>query len=65
MKAAMKKWLHEHGVTALRVAEHSEMPVPTDIWRMLSGERKLHPAFKETIISIYGMTDAEWKEAAP
>ena len=65
MKAAMKKWLHEHGVTALQVAERSEMPSQTEIWRMLRGERKMHPSFKETIIRIYGMTEAEWKEAAP
>lgn len=65
MKAAMKKFLHERGLTALQVAERAGLPVPSDIWRMLSGERKLHPAFKETLCRIYGMTEAEWKEARP
>ena len=65
MKAAMKKFLHERGLTALQVAERAGLPVPSDIWRMLRVERKLHPEFKETIIRIYVMTEAEWKEAAP
>ena len=65
MTGAMKKFLHERGLTAVQVAERAGLPVPSDIWRMLSGERKMHPAFKETLCRIYGMTEAEWKEAAP
>ena len=65
MKSAMKKFLHERGLTELQVAERAGLPVPSDIWRMLSGERKLHPAFKETICGIYGMTQKECEEAHP
>ena len=65
MTAAMKKFLHERGLTAVQVAERAGIPFPTDIWRMLSGGMPMHQNIKETLCRIYGMTEQEWKEAAP
>ncbi len=65
MKAKMKHWLSERGLTALQVAKRAEIPMPTDIWRMLSGQMPLHPNFKRTLCTVYGMTEAEWKEVRP
>lgn len=65
MKAEMKHWLSDHGLTALQVAQRAGLPMPTDIWRMLRGGMPMHPNLKPTLCSVYGMTEAEWKEVAP
>ena len=65
MTAAMKAFLHGRGLTALQVAKRADIPFPSDIWRILKGVMPMHPNVKETLCNIYGMTEAEWKEAAP
>ena len=66
MTATMKKWLHEHGVTALQVARTAGIEEPEQIWRVLHG-RKSSPEtlqqFADTLRRVYGMTEQELKEA--
>ena len=64
MTQKMKKWLHDHGLTAVQVAERAGILVP-DMYRQLSGGMAPDPALRDTLCGIYGMTSAEYREAIP
>lgn len=64
MTNEMKKWLHDHGLTAVQVAERAGILVP-DMYRQLSGGMKPDPSLRDTLCGIYGMTSAEYREAIP
>jgi predicted transcriptional regulator len=64
MTLKMKKWLHEHGLTAVQVAQKAGLLIP-DMYRQLSGTMPVNPALRDTLCGIYGMTSAEYREAIP
>ena len=64
MTKEMKKWLHDHGLTAVQVAERAGILVP-DIYRQLSGGMVPNPSLRDTLCGVYGMTSAEYREAIP
>lgn len=65
MTAEMKRFLHERGLTAIKVAERSDLIVPKDIYGMLRGKTKMHPHVKEVLCNVYGMTEKEYAAAIP
>lgn len=64
MTPNMKRWLHEHGLTAVQVAERAGILVP-DMYRQLSGTMPVNPALRDTLCGIYGMSEDEYREAIP
>lgn len=64
MTATMKRWLHEHGLTAVETARKAGVLVP-DIYRQLRGTMPVDPALRDTLCGVYGMTQREYKEALP
>ena len=64
MTPTMKRWLHEHGLTAVQVAERAGILVP-DIYRQLSGGMTPDPSLRDTLCGVYGMTAKEYQEAIP
>ena len=64
MTAKMKQFLHDHGITATDVARHAGVRY-YDMYKMLRGEKKPEPSLRDAFIRIFGMTEAEWKEAVP
>lgn len=66
MKKFLKKWLSDHGTTAMQVARTAGIEEPEQIWRVLHG-RKSSPEtlqqFSSTLRRVYGMTEQELKEA--
>ena len=64
MTLKMNTWLHEHGLTAVQVAERAGILVP-DIYRQLSGGMAPDPSLRDTLCGVYGMTADEYREAMP
>lgn len=62
MTAMLKAWLSERGLTALDVARRSGI-AQLDMYRILSGSKDVPFELKHTLQRIYGMTDAEFREA--
>lgn len=62
MTQALKTWLAERGLTALDVARRSGI-ARRDMYRILSGSKAVPFELKYTLQRIYGMTDAEFREA--
>lgn len=69
MTAKMKTWLRDHGLTAIHIARRMDFINPEHIWYVLDGSMKLNTTetqkLKTTLCGVYGMTEAEWKEALP
>ena len=67
MKREFRKWMTEHGVTAVQIAEKAEIEEPREIWHILSGRKKppqgTFEKLHDTLIRVYGMSEAEYKEA--
>ena len=64
MRPEMKRWLHDHGLTASRVANVARISYP-NLYRQLSGRMKPDPALRDALISVFGMTVQEFREAVP
>lgn len=62
MTPKMRTWLSEHGLTALDVARRSGI-AKRDMYRIMSGQKAVPFELKHTLLRIYGMTDAEFREA--
>lgn len=62
MTKMLRKWLSDRGLTALDVARRSGI-ARRDMYRILSGSKAVPFELKHTLLRIYGMTDAEYKEA--
>ena len=62
MTKALRTWLSERGLTALDVARRSGI-ARRDMYRILSGSKAVPFELKHTLQRIYGMTDAEYREA--
>lgn len=62
MTQEFKSWLADHGLTALDVARRSGI-ARRDMYRILSGSKAVPYELKYTLQRIYGMTDAEFREA--
>lgn len=62
MTKALRTWLSERGLTALDVARRSGI-ARRDMYRILSGSKAVPYELKHTLTRIYGMTDAEYREA--
>ena len=62
MTQAFKSWLADRGLTALDVARRSGI-ARRDMYRILSGSKAVPFELKHTLQRIYGMTDAEFREA--
>ncbi|MBQ5339787.1 MAG: helix-turn-helix transcriptional regulator [Oscillospiraceae bacterium] len=64
MTLKMRKWIHEHGVTAARIGELAGVE-PQKLYRWLRGEQEPGPELRATLCGIFGMTDQEYQEAVP
>ena len=64
MTPNMKRWLHEHGLTVVQVAQKAGLLIP-DMYRQLSGTMPVNPALRDTLCGIYGMSADEYREAIP
>lgn len=64
MTPNMKRWLHEHGLTTVQVAQKAGLLIP-DMYRQLSGTMPVNPALRDTLCGVYGMTQREFREAIP
>lgn len=62
MTKMLRTWLSDHGLTALDVARRSGI-ARRDMYRILSGSKAVPYELKYTLKRIYGMTDAEFREA--
>lgn len=66
MRKFLKKWLSDHGTTAMQVARTAGIEEPEQIWRVLSGKKdrpETVQQFSSTLRRVYGMTEQELKEA--
>lgn len=66
MSKFLKKWLSDRGTTAVQVAKMAGIEKPERIWKVLSGRKELPETmqqFADTLLNVYGMTEAELKEA--
>lgn len=66
MSKFLKKWLSDRGTTAVQVAKMAGIEKPELIWKVLSGRKELPETmqqFADTLLNVYGMTEAELKEA--
>ena len=62
MTQALKTWLAERGLSAIDIARKSGIK-RRDLYRMLDGSKAVPFELKYTLTRIYGMTDAEYREA--
>ena len=65
MTKCMKEWLHDHGLTAVAVMDRIGITDRHDQSRILNGKKKAPKELHDTLCRIYGMTEAEYKEAIP
>ena len=69
MKPAMRKFFRGRGITAVQFARRLGLFQPTDIYPILDGRMKLDNGetakLKHMLCDVFGMTEAEWKEAMP
>lgn len=69
MTVKMRMWLRDRGLTAIQIARRMNFINPEHIWYVLDGTMKLDAdetqKLKTTLCDVYGMTEAEWKEALP
>ena len=65
MTSAMKKWLHERGLTAITVMRTAGIWDTHYFYRMLNGKKKVTQELHDTLCRVYGMTEKEYKEAIP
>lgn len=64
MTLKMRMWLHEHGVTAVRLGELVGVDTPK-LYRWLRGDQEPGPELRQTLCGILGMTEQEYQEAVP
>ena len=62
MTANMRRWLTDHGLTAVQVADMAGIRI-RDLYDSLSGRRPVQSELRTTLRSVYGMTEAEYREA--
>lgn len=62
MTVSMRRWLTDHGLTGAQVADRAGVRV-RDFYEQLSGRAPVQPELTTTLRSIYGMTEAEYREA--
>lgn len=62
MTPNMKRWLTDHGLTAVQVADKAGVRI-RDLYDSLSGKRPVQPELQSTLRSVYGMTEQEYREA--
>lgn len=62
MTAQMRRWLTAHGLTAVQVADKAGVRI-RDLYDSLSGRRPVQPELQSTLLGVYGMTEAEYREA--
>lgn len=65
MTVKMRMWLRDRGLTATAIMRAAGIWNTHDLYRMLNGTKQVAPELQDTLCRVYGMTDAEWKEALP
>ena len=65
MTAAMKNWLHDHGLTAIETMRRAGIFNRHYFYRVLDGTYPAPKNLHDTMCNVYGMSEEEWTEAIP